>query len=244
MTTPEQIQTQDKQDNQAHKPHHKHHHKHHKFHFDFSTTEDLFISTKGRELRNKQKRLDKTNEAEKAIRKGECTPTEAQKEMVAGKAALAQEVKDLENLIELYVKSNPHYVKKEEKKAEEPLVIIEKVVDEKSIHHAFKLMANLFLIKNIVASPHHMAVVPGGEFQSMEDLYKHLHSVLNVQVDANFNKEQWAKDADHFAKAFTLLSQKCDDQICGNPNGVTFAQLHHLLEDCVVTLPQKVEDNS
>jgi len=24
-----------------------------KFHFDFSTTEDLFISTKGRELRNK-----------------------------------------------------------------------------------------------------------------------------------------------------------------------------------------------
>ena len=83
MSTPEQIQTQekqDKQDKQAHKPHHKHH-KHHKFHFDFSTTEDLFISTKGRELRNKQKRLDKTNEAEKAIRKGECTPTDAQKEI-------------------------------------------------------------------------------------------------------------------------------------------------------------------
>ena len=38
-----------------------HHHKknkHHKFQFDFSTTEDLFISTKGRELRNKQKKLE------------------------------------------------------------------------------------------------------------------------------------------------------------------------------------------
>ena len=34
-------------------------HNHHKFQFDFSTTEDLFISTKGRELRNKQKKLDK-----------------------------------------------------------------------------------------------------------------------------------------------------------------------------------------
>ncbi len=40
---------------------HHHQKKHHKFQFDFSTTEDLFISTKGRELRNKQKRLDKTN---------------------------------------------------------------------------------------------------------------------------------------------------------------------------------------
>ena len=189
---------------------HKHHKKHHKFHFDFSTTEDLFISTKGRELRNKQKRLDKTNQIEKAIRKGEVTPNDAQKEMIALKQALTDEVKDLEALIELYVKSNPNYVKKEEKK-EEPLVIVEKVVDEKSIHHAFKLMANLFLIKNIVASPHHMAGVPGGEFTSMEDLYRHLDSVLHVKVDENFNKEQWAKDAEHFAKAFTLLSQKCDD---------------------------------
>lgn len=98
-------------------------------------------------------------------------------------------------------------------------------------------MANLFLIKSIVASPHHLAVVPSGDFISIEDLYRHLDSVLNVKVDENFNKEQWTKDAEHFAKAFTLLSQKCDDQICGNKEGVTFAQLHHLLEDCVVTLP-------
>lgn len=104
------------------------------------------------------------------------------------------------------MKSNPNYVKKEEKKTEEPMVIVEKVVDEKSIHHAFKLMANLFLIKNIVASPHHMAVVPGGEFKSMEDLFRHLDSVLNVKVDENFDKERWAKDAEDFAKAFTLLS--------------------------------------
>ncbi len=109
-------------------------------------------------------------------------------------------------MIELYVKSNPNYIKKEEKKPEEPLVIVEKVVDEKSIHHAFKLMANLFLLKNIAASPHHIAVVSGAEFTSMEDLYRHLDSVLNVKIDENFSKESWAKDADHFAKAFTLLS--------------------------------------
>ena len=40
-----------------------------KFQFDFSTTTDLFISTKGRELRNKQKKLDKIIQTEKAIKK-------------------------------------------------------------------------------------------------------------------------------------------------------------------------------
>jgi hypothetical protein len=158
-----------------------HHHKknkHHKFHFDFSTTEDLFISTKGRELRNKQKKLDKITDIEKQVKKGELTPNDNQKEMLANKAATHAEVKDLEALLELYIKSNPNYVKKapvEEVKVEEPVVIIEKILDEKSIQNAFKLMANLFLIKAVVASPHHIAVVPGEDFQSIEDLMKHFN---------------------------------------------------------------------
>jgi len=36
-------------------------------------------------------------------------------------------------------------------------------------------MANLFLIKAVVASPHHIAVVPGEDFQSIEDLMKHFN---------------------------------------------------------------------
>jgi len=56
-----------------------------KFQFDFSTTEDLFISQKGREYRNKIKKLDKIIATEKGIRKGEIVPTDSQKEMVATK---------------------------------------------------------------------------------------------------------------------------------------------------------------
>lgn len=51
--------------------------KNHKFSFDFSTTEDLFISAKGRELRNKQKKLDKIIQTEIGIRRGEITPSDA-----------------------------------------------------------------------------------------------------------------------------------------------------------------------
>jgi hypothetical protein len=90
-----------------HKQHKKH--SHHKFQFDFSTTEDLFISTKGRELRNKQKKLDKIVALEKQIKKGESEINDTQKEMVASKHELKTEVSELEALVELYVKSNPNY---------------------------------------------------------------------------------------------------------------------------------------
>jgi len=59
---------------------------------------------------------------------------------LANKAAIHAEVKDLEALLELYIKSNPNYIKKapvEEVKVEEPIVIIEKTLDEKSIQNAF-----------------------------------------------------------------------------------------------------------
>ena len=66
------------------------------FKFDFSTTDDLFISTMGRQYRNKNKKLDKINQTEKGIRKGDIpTPTDTQKEMIAGKPALVKELKEI-----------------------------------------------------------------------------------------------------------------------------------------------------
>ena len=45
--------------------------------FDYTTTDDIFLVTKGKVLRNKQKTLDKIYETEKAIKKGEITATDA-----------------------------------------------------------------------------------------------------------------------------------------------------------------------
>jgi len=71
--------------------------------FDFTTTDDVFLTTKGKALRNKQKTLDKIIETEKAIKKGEIQPTDAQKEMVGRKDALKAEMKDIKDLIDLYI---------------------------------------------------------------------------------------------------------------------------------------------
>jgi hypothetical protein len=39
--------------------------------FDYTTTDDIFLVTKGKILRNKQKTLDKIFDTEKQIKKGE-----------------------------------------------------------------------------------------------------------------------------------------------------------------------------
>lgn len=70
------------------------------------------MSTKGKLLRNKQKRLDKVFETEAKVKSGELKPSEQQQEMVDSKKQLLQEVKDLNKLIELYIQSNPDYEKK------------------------------------------------------------------------------------------------------------------------------------
>lgn len=80
--------------------------------FDYTTTDDVFLVTKGKVLRNKQKTLDKIHETERSIKKGEITATDTQKEMIARKDALKAEMKEIRELIELYIQSNPNYKRK------------------------------------------------------------------------------------------------------------------------------------
>jgi hypothetical protein len=115
--------------------------------FDYTTTDDIFLNTKGKALRNKQKTLDKIFDTEKQIKKSEIVPTDAQKEMVARKDALKAEMKEIKELIDLYIQSNPDYKRKgvEETKVEEVPV---PVVNTHSLEAAFKLMADVLLLKS------------------------------------------------------------------------------------------------
>ena len=81
----------------------------------FSELNDLFLAQKGKKLRNLQKKLDKIIEQEKLVKKGEITANEDMQAKFATKPALKAEVKELKDLCELYIKSNPDYDKKDKK---------------------------------------------------------------------------------------------------------------------------------
>jgi hypothetical protein len=105
---------------------------------DFSTVDDLFLNAKGKALRNKQKKLDKIKQTEKAVKGGSITTTDAQKEMIATKPALEAETKELNELCELYILSNPSWNKKEAPKVEEIKVDVEAIVRQAfTVYHQF-----------------------------------------------------------------------------------------------------------
>lgn len=69
------------------------------------------------------------------------------------------------------------------------------VVDEESINHAFKLLANLFLITRVVGSPHHIAVVGGEEWNSISSLVNAASALKDHEINRSFDKSRWSTQA-------------------------------------------------
>ena len=75
----------------------------------FEECDDLFLGEKGRKLRNLRKKLDKYNELSTKVRDGEVKPNAEQKEQIGSIASTKTQIKDLEELCNLYIKSNPNW---------------------------------------------------------------------------------------------------------------------------------------
>ena len=66
-------------------------------------------------MRNLQKKFDKIKDQEKLVKKGEIQPNDDMLAKFAQKDSLKAEIKELKDLCDLYIKSNPDYDKKENK---------------------------------------------------------------------------------------------------------------------------------
>ena len=78
---------------------------------EFSKLSDIFLTQKGKKLKNLQKKLDKIKEQEKLVKNGEITANDDMLAKFATKDAIKAEVKELQALCELYIESNPDYAK-------------------------------------------------------------------------------------------------------------------------------------
>lgn len=60
-----------------------------------------------KKLRNKKKKLDKIKETEQKVKKGEIVPNQEQKEMIASKDKILEEMKEQQEIINLYQQAFP-----------------------------------------------------------------------------------------------------------------------------------------
>lgn len=84
----------------------------------WADTSDNFVNLIYKKLRNKNKKLDKIEQTQDKIRKGEIKPNEEQKEMLTQKETIKQEMKDLEKIITMYKQAfpdNPAFLSKKKK---------------------------------------------------------------------------------------------------------------------------------
>lgn len=73
----------------------------------YAETKDPFVNQIYKKLRNKKKKLDKILETETKVKKGELQPNQEQKDMIASKAGLVEEMKELDGIIQMYKDSFP-----------------------------------------------------------------------------------------------------------------------------------------
>jgi len=124
---------------------------------------------------------------------------------MATKPQVQADIKACQDLIELYIQSNPNYLKKTDKKEEK---VEEEKVEEpkpqqedrkrnkekgKGKKHAFKLMAQLMLLNN---SQVEMA---DDMKASVKHLMDQVNAMNNWQHDGNFDMKKWDQASHQFA---------------------------------------------
>lgn len=72
----------------------------------------MFLSTKAKQIRNKQKKVDQIVADEAKLKDKEFKPDKDFINKIQRRPALEVEIKDLVEQVELYIKSNPNYATK------------------------------------------------------------------------------------------------------------------------------------
>ena len=76
-------------------------------------SDDLFLSTKAKQIRNKQKKVDTIVADEAKLKDKEFKPDKDFINKIGRRPALEAEIKDAQEAIDLYIKSNPNYASKQ-----------------------------------------------------------------------------------------------------------------------------------
>ena len=131
------------------------------------------------------------------------------------------EIAELQELIDLYIKSNPGYNKKQKS---EPEIKPQDV--KNAVETAFRLFAQIQSLASLVQQDPTFIEASDAELVSLNSLARTASKALE---DSSFGAPalQSSSSSNEFASSFTNLASKSDISIC--PNGVSFEELYHFV---------------
>lgn len=176
----------------------------------FSELDDLFLSQKGKKLRNLQKKFDKIKEQEKLVKKGEIKPNEDMLAKLATKNGLKAEIKELKDLCDLYMKSNPNFNKKEK------VAAITQIDVCKAIGKALTRVSRVLTLADMINQD--SSVVEASEQQ--------IASIKAMAASVSASDFQQTEDSELLTR-FASLAHDSDKLVC--EDGVSYKELGALL---------------
>jgi len=127
-------------------------------------------------------------------------------------------------LLELYLKSNPNYARKEEHKEEEPAVVekVVKVVDEAQIEQSLKLVG-FAMLNHTMKQKQRLSVGTQAENAAFDELMASTFDVTQVDSD-KWDKKEWLHKLDSWTKLMTKYSVGSKDHAHDN---VSYEHMAH-----------------
>ena len=184
-----------------------------------ATGDDLFLSTKAKAIRNKQKKLDVIANDEKKLKDKSFKPDQDFLNKIERRPQLEAEIQDLQAQIDLYIKSNPDYANKNTG----PQIGEQEVHDR--IVSAFSLVGQMRTIHALLQSDSSYVEISENQRAALSSV----HSAFDRMVEATENGEDSFKDQSHissFAHLFAALATGSESV----SSGVPFSELRAFIQ--------------
>lgn len=177
------------------------------------------MSTKAKQIRNKQKKIDNIIKDEAKLQSKDFKPDKDFLSKIERRPALEAELKDLQDQIELYIKSNPNYANKSDAPR----------ISEQDVHNrvvaAFRLVGNMRTIHALLQADSSFVEISDSQRAALDGLANAFNTFVarsNSGVDSFQNQSHIGEFAEHFA----ALAAGAE----GATNGVSFKDLRHFIE--------------
>lgn len=184
-----------------------------------ANSDDLFLSTKAKQIRNKQKKLEEIAAAEKKLKEKDFKPDQDFMNKIERKPAIQAEIQDLQGQIDLYIKSNPDWATKNAGPQLGEKEVHDRIVD------ALRLIGQMRTLHHLINHDHSLVEFNETQRAALSGVHQAFDNMLNATSDAH-GAFQDQSHIGAFAHFFASLANGSENV----SSGIPFNELRVLIQ--------------
>lgn len=180
--------------------------------------DDVFLAKVGRDLRNKNKKMDKIITFKKSMKKGDKAPDANQQAMLDSEAPLKAEIAELKELVDLYKQSNPDWNVDREAAKKEAAVNADRAVEANN-NQVVAAFTSFCMMHHVKKNASFFKECSGKDKKAMNEIMASFHQAKRAAIGST----DVATGAAQFAKLIAATDFEFVAK-CFQPESITAAQ--------------------